>query len=759
MYHVMVSSTVQDLPTYRQQVLDACMKQKMFPEMMESLAAVDGDPIKASLDLVDNSNLYLGIFAHRYGYVPAGYEISITEIEYNRAIERKIPCLIFVMAGDHPVKPEDIERGKGEERLLAFKKRLQAKHTVNFFTSPVDLQLRIVNSLSRFREAGFAGFKEKPIRLFEGIEIPKPPEPYIAHPYLLLQTSSLVGRRTELSLLTDWVTKPTLNLYHARILNIVGIGGMGKSALTWKWFNDVAPNKMKPLAGRMWWSFQERDSFFENFIVCALAYVTGLGREVWAGQPLSQLEKKLLAILDREPFLLALDGLERVLIAYNHSGKEKLSEQPEDRSSGSTELAPEATDYDDHRPRKTADPRLGLFLRKLTTIGASRVLVSTRLYPAQLETEALHPIPGSKAPFLLGLSDDDAVALWREFGVNGSRRELLRLFNRFDNYPLLIQLLAGVVARYRPRPGNFDRWRKDHPHFNPFVVRLQHANSEVFDLALKGLPKGPHKALGFIAGLRIPCTYETLTTLLVGEGKVFSKEVWLSKALTELEDRGLLGWEKWAERYDLHPVVRGVVWSRLTEDTRKEIYKAIHDYLAAIPMIRDENVKNFEDLLPTIELYHTLIGLKRYKDAADLFDEQLNELTLYRFIAPRERAELLESLFPHGTGRLPALRNPVDQAFILNALAATYLTGGKPEPSRGFISSSHNGIQQKLDSEENLCVGLGVLSNALRQSGCLRQSETEAHKALLLSRGLKDQFLEAVSLGWLGITLSRARNR
>ena len=84
---------------------------------------------------------------------------------------------------------------------------------------------------------------------------------------------------------------------------------------------------------------------------------------------------------------------------------------------------------------------------------------------------------------------------------------------------------------------------KHYPHFNPFVVRLQHANSEVFDLALKGLPKGPHKALGFIAGLRIPCTYETLTTLLVGEGKVFSKEVWLSKALTELEDRGLLGWK------------------------------------------------------------------------------------------------------------------------------------------------------------------------------------------------------------------------
>lgn len=747
MNRVMVSSTVRDLPVYRQQVLDACMKQEMFPEMMEFLPAADGDAIKESLELVDKSDIYLGIFAYRYGYVPAGYEISITEMEYNRAIERKIPCLIFVMSEDHPFNPKDIERGKGEERLLAFKQRLQANHVVNFFTWPLDLQVRIVNSLSRYRNAGI----RKPLRVFESSDIPEPPEPYIAHPYLLLQTPSLIGRRTELSLLTDWVTKPNVGHYKARILNIVGIGGMGKSALTWKWFNDVAPKKMKPLAGRMWWSFQERDSFFENFIMCALAYVTGLGREAWEGQPLSQLEKKLLAILDREPFLLALDGLERVLIAYNQTGKEKLSGQAENAIGGAAELTPEGADYDDHRLRKTADPRLGLFLRKLAAVRASRVLVSSRLYPADLETHPLYPIPGSEAPSLRGLSDDDAVALWREFGVRGSRRALLRLFNKFGNYPLLIQLLAGVVARYRPHPGNFDRWLRDHPHFTPFGVKLQHADSEVFELALRGLPKGPQKALGLIAGLRIPCTYETLTALLVGADKPFSHERWLSKALTELEDRGLLGWEEWALRYDLHPVVRGVVWARLPETSKKDIYKAMHDYLRAIPMIKD--VKNFEDLLPAIELYHTLIGLRRYKEAADLFYEQLNEVTLYRFSAPRERTELLESLFPYGTGRLPALRNPVDQAFILNALAATYLTGGKPGQAVALYRR-HNGIQQKLDDKENLCVGTGVLSNALRQSGGLRESEAEARQALLLSRELKDEFLEAVSLGWLGITLA-----
>lgn len=54
----------------------------------------------------------------------------------------------------------------------------------------------------------------------------------------------------------------------------MAVGGLGKSALTWKWFNDIAPQEMKPLAGRMWWSFYESDAYFENLVTRALAYVS-----------------------------------------------------------------------------------------------------------------------------------------------------------------------------------------------------------------------------------------------------------------------------------------------------------------------------------------------------------------------------------------------------------------------------------------------------------------------------------------------------
>src|SRR5262249_47430129 len=156
--------------------------------------------------------------------------------------------LIFVMHDDHPIKRTDVETGEAEAKLKAFKERLQTDQVVNFFKSPDDLRVHVINSLSQFRQRDLTAFHYVS-------DIPAPPEVYIAHPYTLLQTGTLVGRQNELNLLTDWVANPGSTIYNARVLNVVAIGGMGKSALTWKWFNDVMPQELKPLAGRMWWSF------------------------------------------------------------------------------------------------------------------------------------------------------------------------------------------------------------------------------------------------------------------------------------------------------------------------------------------------------------------------------------------------------------------------------------------------------------------------------------------------------------------------
>ncbi|MEN3335244.1 MAG: hypothetical protein V7641_4609 [Blastocatellia bacterium] len=754
---VIISSTTRDLPEHREQVRDACLRQSMFPMMMENLPAIDAEAISASLKLVDEADIYVGVFAHRYGYVPKAdnpQQISITEMEYNRAVERDIPRLIFLMHDEHPIKAGDVEKGEGAVKLEKLKQRLGTERVVNFFASPADLRGHVINSLSHHRERDQTAFHYVS-------DIPKPPEIYVAHPYTLLQTGDLIGRQNELNLLTDWVARPRSAVYQARIFNVVAIGGMGKSALTWKWFNDIAPNEMKPLVGRMWWSFYESDATFENFIIRALAYVSGRAREdIEKNTKPGEREELLLATLDREPFLFVLDGLERILIAYARMDANRLADDDLDQQTANVVAGmmglPESAAQSftgQHRLRKTADPRAGNFLRRLARVRASRILVSTRLYPADLQTVTGEPLPASVARFIGGLSDDDALNLWRTFGVSGSREELLRLFHIFGSHPLLIQALAGEIGHYHRAPGDFDTWRSNHPDFDPFSLPLVQARSHILEFAWRGLNEPAKKVLHTIAPFRMPATYDTLAALLIGENKVFSNENELDAALMELEDRGLLGWDKRANRYDLHPIVRGVVWAGLSKDMRRDVFTTLHAHFEAMPKIENYlQVESLEDLTPAIELYNTLIGLGRYDDAFVVFRNHISLATLYRLSASRQRVELLEMLFPDGLEQLPRLSKPVWQSYTLHVLAQGYESSG--QPGRAVPLYRHSVlIDEREGHQSNLSTSLRASSLALRISGALNESQLAALQSLVIERKRGALLAEMVSLTELGPTL------
>ena len=59
---VMISSTAMDLPEHRDLVKDACLRQGMFPVMMEHLPASSADAIQASMKMVNEVDAYLGVF-------------------------------------------------------------------------------------------------------------------------------------------------------------------------------------------------------------------------------------------------------------------------------------------------------------------------------------------------------------------------------------------------------------------------------------------------------------------------------------------------------------------------------------------------------------------------------------------------------------------------------------------------------------------------------------------------------------------------
>lgn len=213
---VMISSTIVDLPDHREEVRSACEDMGMFPSMMEHQPASDKDAIRFSLRLVDEADIYVGVYAYRYGYIPAGHGISITEMEYQRAVERKIPRLIFVMHKDHSAMAVDVDRDAAAQKLEAFKQRVQSENFVKFFKSPADLRAHVVAGLAQHRGAG--------VTVAALHQLPPPP-------------ADFTGRGAELAEL-----RAAIEQGGATISGVQGQGGVGKTALALVLAQQLTPN-------------------------------------------------------------------------------------------------------------------------------------------------------------------------------------------------------------------------------------------------------------------------------------------------------------------------------------------------------------------------------------------------------------------------------------------------------------------------------------------------------------------------------------
>src|SRR5262249_59468981 len=103
MAKIYVSSTYQDLVDYRKAVYDALHRLRHEVTAMEDYVASDKRPLDQCLMDVAESDIYVGIFAWRYGYVPTEdnpHAQSITELEYRKAVESNKHPLVFLVDED-----------------------------------------------------------------------------------------------------------------------------------------------------------------------------------------------------------------------------------------------------------------------------------------------------------------------------------------------------------------------------------------------------------------------------------------------------------------------------------------------------------------------------------------------------------------------------------------------------------------------------------------------------------------------------------
>jgi tetratricopeptide (TPR) repeat protein len=680
---VFLSSTARDLAPYRESVAKAVESMDDVDCIwMERFGARDWDADTFCRSKVDDCDVFVGVVGHFYGSSPKHSELSYTEREYDATVAARKPRLMFLLPDNYPVPAGLREADALFAKQQAFRSRVKDDRVASLHSTNPDALATAVTMAIRNWEHEQP--KETP-----DLPIPKPPDPDIVHPYPL--ANNFTGRSSDRAALTQW-----FRTNGESILTLDAIGGMGKSALAWVWVNhDVlavavpgvtaspadamvpVPQNERP-EGVIWWSFYEEDASFQEFLKELYAY--DRRSRPPADMPMRDLLRSVVSILQTKRYLIVFDGFERELRAYGSLGAAYQSD---------------AVDEANDEQRACRTPATSDFLRQFAARPMhSRLLISTRLHPRELEG-----LPTVHHRKLDGLSEDDAIRFLTASGVHGPLVELRAVTKRFGNHPLVLRLLAGMIAHDPERPGDVLLARDYAP-----VEKAVSRNTHILKRAYESLAEPVRALLSSLAAFRSPVNYDAVRSI-----SGFAQEDALKNALRELVDRGLLFFIPASPaRYDLHPVVRQYAYDRLTN--APAVALKIRDYFSG-NLVPDDHIQSVKDLAPLMEVCHQTIRAGLYDDAASLYAERIYKLLFYRFGEIHLFQELMEEFFEdidEGRSRLKSTRATL---ILAAALVAAYQHQGELERALRFAKAIRGRYAERSDAYARFLVEVADLLN------------------------------------------------
>jgi predicted ATPase len=210
---VFVSSTLQELATERAAVSEAVRAIRLTPVMFE-LGARPHPPRDLYRSYLAQSDVFVGIYWQRYGWVAPGETISGLEDEY--LLSGVMPKLIYIKRGD-----------ARETRLTELIQRIRSDDRVSYraFADADELRELVKDDLAvmlteRFATAETAG------RRAEAVEH-LPAEADIPPRYELpRERGKLIGRESLVAAIGDLLRRPDVG-----IVTLTGPGGAGKTRL------------------------------------------------------------------------------------------------------------------------------------------------------------------------------------------------------------------------------------------------------------------------------------------------------------------------------------------------------------------------------------------------------------------------------------------------------------------------------------------------------------------------------------------------
>lgn len=625
------------------------------PVYMEDFGALSPPPIDVCREGVTSSDVLLLLIGHRYGSRPAGESRSYTEIEYDWASDGGLRVLAYVVDPDHPWPPKELDRSD-EDRLAVrtFVERVASRHTLDRFGEVGDFRADLAVALMRERDSLVNSERWAAVA---GSAASARLAPALAAYPSYTGAAHFTGRSGELALLDSWCAGESGPV---RVLE--AIGGTGKSALAWTWLTTSAVAGAPGWAGRFWWSFYEGSSSVTHFLVEFLAYAQP--HRDTSALTSTQLVSAVEDVLESSCHLLVLDGVERLTQAYHHLDPSKVTDED---VAGTRHARPNAVidvaayDLLARLPRAkssrilittrlTPDALLGLSGRPAAGVTVQKLGGLGPAATAALVTElGVAGEPEAIARFF-GKLDHHPLVIEIVVGLVNNYRPAPGDFDAWSNDPLhggafrlseleFVHRRAHVVAaalknlgqgsarvlRYLSALSSAADWDLVQD-LNPFLPAKPRRRPP--DLSALGprprltwMPPGPERAAALAERDRWDAQArdlkEAADRAYAGALRTWSASrgtrlalVELENALRDLEDRGLLWWDRVTNKYDLHPVIRAAAHEGIDADGRLDVSSRIVDHFATWHPPAD--VRTVEDLAPAITAFRALV------DAGDI---------------------------------------------------------------------------------------------------------------------------------------------
>lgn len=149
-YQVFISSTYIDLSEERKKILDVLFMADCIPAGMEAFVAADTEQFEVIKKVIDLCDYYVLIIGKRYGSTHPDTGKSYTEMEYDYAIERGIPVLVFAIDDNVKLASDKIETDEDKkDKLKKFRTKAMTNRLVSIWTSTEDLTGKLAISIMK----------------------------------------------------------------------------------------------------------------------------------------------------------------------------------------------------------------------------------------------------------------------------------------------------------------------------------------------------------------------------------------------------------------------------------------------------------------------------------------------------------------------------------------------------------------------------------------------------------------------------------